>query len=141
MKSDIRNIVKKGEYLAYDHNQSHLDPRNCVYKEYEAIINLGQQKGNYKDNPAIMYNQVKRYMEEGYPQDNGLTTNGIMFRNHKNPSIINLMEDWWLEIKHNSRRDQLSFDYIAWKNNFKIQYIPGDNRNNQYFILGSHKKK
>ena len=88
-----------------------------------------------------MYNQVKRYMEEGYPQDNGLTTNGIMFRNHKNPSIINLMEDWWLEIKHNSRRDQLSFDYIAWKNNFKIQYIPGDNRNNQYFILGSHKKK
>ena len=28
-----------------------------------------------------------------------------------------------------------------YKNNFKIQYIPGDNRNNQYFILGRHKKK
>ena len=138
VKSDIRDIVKKGEYLAYDHNQSYLDPRNCVYKEYEAIINLGQQKGSYKDNPTIMYNQVKRYMEEGYPQNNGLTTNGIMFRNHKNPNIINLMEDWWLEIKHNSRRDQLSFDYIAWKNNFKPQYISGDNRNNKYFTLGRH---
>ena len=140
--SDIRDIIKKGEYLAYDHNQSHLDPRDCVYQEYNAIIHLGQQNaGNYKDNPQLMYNQVNKYLNEGYPYNNGLTTNGIMFRNHNNPNIIKIMEAWWLEIKHNSRRDQLSFDYVAWKNNFKIQYIPGDNRNNQYFILGRHKKK
>jgi hypothetical protein len=140
--SDIRDIVERGEYLAYDHNQSNLDPRDCVYKEYNAIIQLGKQnKGNFKDNPNVMYNQINRYLKEGYPQNNGLTTNGIMFRNHNNPDIIKLMEEWWLEIKHNSKRDQLSFDYIAWKNNFKIKYIPGDNRQNSYFTLNRHKKK
>lgn len=139
--SDIREIVEKGDYLAYDHNQSHLDPRDCVYQEYNAIIHLGYQNaGNFKDKPQIMFDQINRYLNEGYPRKNGLTTNGIMFRNHKNPDIVKILEAWWLEIKHNSRRDQLSFDYVAWKNNFRIQYIPGDNRNNQYFNLGSHKK-
>jgi len=69
------------------------------------------------------------------------STNPILLRKHNDTNVIKTMEDWWLEIKHNSRRDQLSFDYVAWKNNFKIQYIPGDNRNNQYFVLGRHKKK
>ena len=52
------------------------------------------------------------------------------------------MEDWWLEIKHNSRRDQLSFNYIAWKNNFNFKYLDGDSRKNKYFLqTGRHKKR
>jgi hypothetical protein len=43
------------------------------------------------------------------------------------------MEDWWTEIKYGSRRDQLSFNYVAWKNNLKFNYIEGDSRDNKYF--------
>ena len=51
------------------------------------------------------------------------------------------MEDWWSEIKYNSKRDQLSFNYIAWKNNFKFNYIPGQTRNNKYFDYIKHSNK
>ena len=52
------------------------------------------------------------------------------------------MEDWWTEIKYGSRRDQLSFNYIAWKNNFKFNYLEGDSRKNEYFLqTGPHQKK
>jgi hypothetical protein len=43
------------------------------------------------------------------------------------------MEDWWTEIKYNSKRDQLSFNYCAWKNGLKFNYMDGDSRDNEYF--------
>ena len=89
-----------------------------------------------------MYTQVKRYLDEGYPQHNGLATNPIILRNHNDSEVINVMEDWWTEIKYGSRRDQLSFDYIAWKNDFNFVYLQGDSRNNEYFVqTGKHKGK
>ena len=89
-----------------------------------------------------MHNQVSKYLKEGYPQNNGLATNPILLRKHNDINVIKTMEDWWLEIKHNSRRDQLSFNYIAWKNNFNFEYLKGDSRKNEYFLqTGRHKKR
>lgn len=141
--NDIRDLVTQHNYQVFDHNQTQLDPRDCIYQEYEAIIRLGKSNGgNYKDNPQIMYTQVKRYLDEGYPQHNGLATNPIILRNHNDSEVINVMEDWWTEIKYGSRRDQLSFDYIAWKNDFNFVYLQGDSRNNEYFVqTGKHKGK
>ena len=140
--SDIRDLVKKNKYQVFDHNKTVLDPRDCIYQEYNAIIQLGQQSGNYKDNPQIMYKQVNRYLKEGYPPNNGLATNPILLRKHNDLNIIKTMEDWWVEIKHGSRRDQLSFNYVAWKNNFKFSYLEGDSRKNEYFLqTGKHKSK
>jgi len=43
-------------------------------------------------------------------------------------------------LKHNSKREQLSFNYIAWKEKLKFGYIQGDSRNNKYFThMGRHK--
>ena len=141
--SDIRELVTQNNYQVFDHNQTQLDPRDCIYDEYNAIIALGQQNGgNYKDNPQLMYNQVKRYIDEGYPKNNGLATNPIILRNHNDSDVIKTMEDWWNEIKYNSRRDQLSFNYIAWKNGFNFVYLNGDSRKNKYFLqTGKHKGK
>ena len=127
----------------FDHNQTIIDARNCIYEEYDAIMKLGQKNGgNYKDSPEIMYNQIKRYLNEGYPKNNGLATNPIILRNHNDSEVIKLMEDWWIEIKYGSRRDQLSFDYVVWKNNFKYKFLRGDSRKNQYFLqTGKHKGK
>ena len=141
--NDIRNLVNNHKYQVFDHNQTALDPRNCVYKEYDAIMQLGKQNGgNYKDNPKLMYNQINGYLKDGYPKNNGLATNPIILRNHNDIEVSTLMEAWWLEIKYGSRRDQLSFDYIAWKHNFKYAFLNGDSRRNDYFIqTGKHKGK
>ena len=141
--NDIRNLVNNHKYQVFDHNQTVLDPRNCVYKEYDAIMQLGKQNGgNYKDNPKLMYNQINGYLKDGYPKNNGLATNPIILRNHNDIEVSTLMEAWWLEIKYGSRRDQLSFDYIAWKHNFKYTFLNGDSRRNAYFIqTGKHKGK
>ena len=51
------------------------------------------------------------------------------------------MEDWWTEIKYGSKRDQLSFNYVAWKNKTKFNYMDGDSRNNQYFTRDTNPHK
>jgi len=141
IRKDVTPLIDKHPYQVYDHNQTRLDPRDCIYDEYNAIIQLGQQNGgNFKDNPQLMYNQLNRYQRDGYPQNNGLATNPIILRNHNDDNVIQAMETWWNEIKHNSRRDQLSFDYIAWKTQFNYVYLKGDSRNNEYFLqTGKHK--
>tara|TARA_Y100000361_G_C11075704_1_gene298160 strand:+ start:44 stop:736 length:693 start_codon:yes stop_codon:yes gene_type:complete len=128
----------------FDHNKCEIyDRRNCVYQELQAILHLGQQNGKYKDNPQLMINQVQKYQKEGYPQNNGLVCCMIMSRKHNEPDVIQTMEDWWIEIKHHSRRDQLSFNYVAWKNNFNFVYMGNEDvRNNKWFKnMGPHKRK
>jgi hypothetical protein len=52
------------------------------------------------------------------------------------------MERWWQEIKYNSKRDQLSFNYCMWKTEMLFNYFSGDSRDNKYFLhTGKHKKK
>jgi hypothetical protein len=137
-------------YKVYDHMQV-FDKRDCIYDEAQAILNFGKinserapERGikNWKDNPKLIVEQMNRYMVEGYPKNNGLATNPIIIRNHNNSDVIKNMEDWWVEIKYNSKRDQLSFNYIAWKNKFNFLYLQGDSRNNEYFVsIGKHTGK
>lgn len=145
--SDIRGLCTDDPYKVYDHMQV-FDKRNCIYEEARAILNFGKinsertpERGvkNWKDNPNVITPQMNRYMSEGYPKDNGLATNPIIIRNHHDSNVIKNMEDWWVEIKYNSKRDQLSFNYIAWKNEFNFVYLQGDSRNNEYFVsMGKH---
>jgi hypothetical protein len=106
-----------------------FDKRNCIYDEANAILNFGKihsqntpERGikNWKDNPTTIINQINKYISDGYPHQNGLSSNAIIFRNHNNSDVIKTMEEWWLEIKYGSRRDQLSFNYVAWKTHFNF---------------------
>ena len=45
-----------------------------------------------------------------------------VLRKHNEPDVIKTMESHWNELKHNSRREQLSFNYVAWKNDFEFAY-------------------
>ena len=149
--SDIRLLCKGDLYKLYDHMLvGEYDRRNCIYDEAQTILNFGKINSEkepergikaWKDNPESIVKQMNRYISEGYPRQNGLVSNGIIIRNHTSSDVIKNMEDWWSEIKHNSKRDQLSFNYIAWKNKFNFVYLQGDIRNNEYFvIMGKHKK-
>ena len=131
----IEKYLSDSNIAFLDHNKNRMDPRDCIYDEYNAIMNLGKNdpNQNFKDNPQVMYDQVKRYQDEGYPSHNGLITGIVILRRHNEKDCIRVMEDWWTEIKYGSKRDQLSFNYVAWKNNTKFNYMDGDSRNNEYF--------
>jgi len=90
---------------------------------------------NWKDNPEIIKKQVNKYKQEGFPSQIGLVSTGVVLRQHNLSNVKKLGEDWWIEMKYGSKRDQLSLNYVAWKNNFNITYIDGDIRLNKYFKL------
>ena len=80
--------------------------------------------------------------DEGYPEHNGLVVQMEVLRRHNEQDVVDSMEDQWVELKYNSRREQLSFNYIAWKNDLKFSYIQGDSRDNKYFLnIGAHTGK
>lgn len=85
---------------------------DCIYEEKSLCQRL------QKDDPTVMDMQMERYRKEGYPAHNGLIDSAILVRELKNDRVIRLMESWWQEVLHTSKRDQLSFNYVCWKNDF-----------------------
>jgi len=136
----INHHLSQHKMVIFDHAQN-SDSRSCVYDEYEAIITLGKEDGFFKDDPEVMRKQVEHYRKEGYPVNNGLIAAGVLIRKHNDPEVIKLMETWWNELKKGSKRDQLSFNYSAWKNDFPLHYLDGNIRDNENFLfLGKHRK-
>jgi hypothetical protein len=125
----------------FDHNQTVLDPRNCIYDEFDAIMRLHNENNAYKDDPRVMATQIERYRREGYPARNGLAFTAAMVRRHHAPDVVRTMERWWDEVSRGSRRDQLSFNYAAWKENLSYTVIDGDLRDGRWFyMIGAHRK-
>ena len=138
----ITNYLTDVNLAVHDHNQNALDPRNCVYKEAEVIFYFGKINGNYKDDPKIIHKQIQGYADEGYPQENSLAVTMKLLRRHNEKDCIKAMERWWEEIKYNSKRDQLSFNYAMWVTKSPFVYFKGDSRDNKYFLhTGKHKGK
>jgi hypothetical protein len=131
----------KNSLSAYSHMHC-FEKRNCIYEEARMIkylfeINKSPNK-KPKDDLIIIEKQMKKYFEKKYPQNNGLISSGILLRKHNDENVKKIMEDWWLELKYGSKRDQLSFNYVCWMNNFNFEYINDDIRENKYFILNKH---
>jgi hypothetical protein len=92
--------------------------RKCIYAEARAVVSMR------KDTNAIVNKQMDRYKKEGFPKNYGLLQSNIMLRKHNNADCIRLMEKWFSELKEESHRDQLSFNYASWKNeDVKVKYM------------------
>lgn len=136
---NIIGLVKK--YLKYSNLAVFSHPeRDCIYDEAVACIKAK------KDKKYIIEKQIRRYKKEGYPEHNGLTENTILLRRHNAPDIISLGEAWWKEVDSFSKRDQLSFNYVAWRNKFNFTIMDGFlwdverlKYNNRFFKVESHK--
>ncbi|TKD62369.1 glycosyltransferase domain-containing protein [Flavobacterium sp. ASW18X] len=141
---DIHELIQSlGNFkmAIFDHNQCD-DKRDCVYDEFDALIKLGKERGSFKDAPEVMEKQIAFLKSENYPKNNGLIFSAVLVRKHNDPEVIKVMEDWWQMVSTRSKRDQLSFDYAAWKNNFKPSIISGDlRRGNPYFYFVSIAQK
>lgn len=116
------------DMLVFSHNETISDKRNCVYKEFDALAYA--QRGNEE-----MMNKHRQFLiDEGYPADNGLITAAVLIRNHMQTQVIQTMELWWKMVFTMVRRDQLSFNYAAWKTGLQLSYLKGDiRRGNPYF--------
>ena len=114
-----------------------LNRRSCIYQEADFIKWLGDNhpRKKYKDDMNIIFNQIKKYSEDGYPKNNGLARTTVIFRRHNEADVIEAMEKWWMEYKYNSRRDQLSFPYAVWKTDLNFKYMPIDIDDNKWFQL------
>lgn len=94
--------------------------RDCIYDEGDVCRQL------VLDDVFIMELQMKRYREQGYPEHNGLIDGSVILRRHTK-KIKELNTLWYKEITRYSKRDQLSFDYLAWKLGIKYQIMEGFN--------------
>ena len=107
----VKEALKKAVFLAGVHGK-----RNCIYDE--AIRCIKAKKGD----KLLIAEQVVRYIEEGYPENNGMINSTVLIR-RITPELIQVENDWWYEIKNGCCRDQISFNYVAWKNNFKYSFV------------------
>ncbi|MDO8183824.1 MAG: DUF616 domain-containing protein [bacterium] len=145
VKGDVNELIAK--YLSnanmaiYDHQLTIGDPRGSVYDEAAAILKMNEL-GKYKDNGEKIKAQMAGYRVENFPNETaGLISSMELVRRHNEEDVKTAMEAWWAEVRDQSRRDQLSFNYVAWKTGLKFNYLPGDSRANAYFRHLAHKTK
>jgi hypothetical protein len=91
------------EVAAMENNKS-----DCIYIASQNVLRAR------KDNPEVVHQQMERYRREGYPEHNGLLMTGVHIRRHTE-NVIEHCRLWYEEVRNNSQRDQLSFNYIQWK--------------------------
>ena len=121
--------LKNSPLLIVKHSE-----RDCIYNEGRICARVG------KDDPNIINQQMDKYKNEGFPEDVGLVESGVLFRRHNDDAIIKVMEEWYDEILHHSKRDQLSFNYVCWKNNFSFDYADLFYWKNPFFEHFYHQK-
>ncbi len=108
--------------------------RDCTYAEAEAVKRLRY------DDAAIVDAQMAFYRTHGLPAGAGLHFGGIMLRRHNDRDLVNLMEDWWRQLKIFSHRDQLSLAFMLRRYGIAVEAIPGRVSDNPWFAIGPHRK-
>lgn len=107
--------------------------RNCLYEEGQVCIKA--KKANISD----VENQLNAYRKAGFPHKYGLFENNVIVRRHS-VNIKKLMSDWWEEYCSYTKRDQLSFCYVLWKNSISCTNLGvGPRYTNKYFCFRLHK--
>ena len=87
--------------------------RHCIYDEIHEVDILG------KDSHEICNYLHERYKAEGCTEKNGLYETNIIISHPQDKTVQTIFNKWWYEIEHNSKRDQLSLNYVLWKNNLQ----------------------
>jgi hypothetical protein len=132
---DIRELIER--YLGRKPMALYRHPegRSSIYEEAEACVRLG------KDDKDIIERQMNRYRMEGYSYEQGIPAAMVVLRRHRARKVVDTMEDWWQEVLSFSRRDQLSFHFVAWKNRLEYAVIDDNVRDNAYFKWRPHDSK
>lgn len=111
-------------------------PFDCLYMEGLWALNTF----GYSD---IITTQMNKYYNEGMPRHWGAFECSCIIRDNWNRKVRKSMRDWWHEVYNYSFRDQNSFTYALWKNNYRsadIQCMEGTlNRDDRLKMINSHR--
>ena len=102
--------------------------RDCIYDEMFAVFKSGYEEID------VLAKWHKKLERELYPRHNGLSETGLVYRAH-NDIVLSFESEWWNCIERYSRRDQLSFNYVAWRLKISVQNLLEDGEN---VISSSH---
>lgn len=91
--------------------------RSSLREEVEACKQFN------KDNNKILNAQVAKYYKEGFQDNMGMMETGILYRDNKATSVMQLNKLWWNEITSYSRRDQISIMYVLWKIGVEFRFF------------------
>lgn len=130
-RGDIRGLVKKC-LETYDMAAFPHPLNDCVYCEAETCL------AEDLDDEETIKMQMNQYRSLGYPSHGGLIASAFILRRHMSPPMVRLDEDWWTQIQRFSRRDLLSFNYVAWKNNFSYYVFPENVPMSKYIQIMEH---
>lgn len=89
----------------------------CLYMEAMRAAEHG------RDVKETIIKQVEKYWLEGMPENFGSVACGVLIREHNNPVCRKIMEEWWEQIELFSKRDQISFPYVLWKNGYTMSDV------------------
>jgi len=137
LKERNKTLTESNAFIAIS---NHPD-RKCIYEECKAVVKFNKIK------KIDAYKHKQYLINEGYPKNNGLFENNLIWRNNHNENTILLMNEWWLIVNKEglSKRDQLSFVYVLWKLGMECVQLFGEKtctRNHPEFkIKGGHKVK
>ena len=105
--------------------------RTCLYQEASVCLE------RRLDAPEVIWQQICRYTADGFPPNAGLAECCVILR-RQTPAVRAFNEAWWEEIANGSRRDQLSFDYVAHKHGLRYATFPGTIADNPWFRRVPH---
>ncbi len=109
--SDLTDLIcnSKSGISVFEHWR-----RDCLYYEAMTIVN------HKRIVPEDAVKQISKYLREGMPLHFGLPELPVIAREHNKVDCVNVMNTWWEEFDNESQRDQLSFPYALWKNNYSL---------------------
>jgi len=126
----VAGSIKNDNFVIF----SNPDRRN-VREEMEYCIRTN------KENADTLHMQYQQYLNDGFPDKTPLICGGFILRRSHEEAVVNFDRLWWLEIMTKSRRDEMSFPYVAWKTDFSYALLPYHSRRDCAAIrIEEHKK-
>ena len=117
-------------------NFVHAD-RTRITQEAKEIIRLGKAKED------ATLRQLAAYHAEGFDTDENpmsvLSCDGVILRRHTE-AVKAVNEAWAREISRHTLRDQMSLDYVCWKQGFSLSKWPGTHCKNSLFKHTHYKR-
>ena len=86
--------------------------RDCIYDEAYKVVSSNTPWPLEHDIVAVSW--CRKIWADGYPRHNGLFETNVLFRRN-NELMKEVDRMWWSCINNYSKRDQLSFNYVLWK--------------------------
>ncbi|MBM3560528.1 MAG: DUF616 domain-containing protein [Alphaproteobacteria bacterium] len=111
----------RGDLVAFRHHR-----RASAHDEAEEVIRRG-----YDDERRVR-EQMDAYRAAGFPDDAGLFAGTMLLRRHHAPEVAAFGDAWYEHVLRYSRRDQLSFGFVAWRRRLAPAAFDGTLRANAY---------